>query len=98
MRYQPIGDDDLRAATDLAEWTRVGDALSCTFRCGSFGGAGALAAKVCALADQMDHHPDIDLRYPDVVLVTTTTHATGGLTDADLALARGINALVELSR
>ena len=47
---------------------------------------------VGALAEEMDHHPDIDIRWNTVTL-RLTTHSAGGLTQLDLELARRIDAL-----
>ena len=40
-----------------------------------------------------DHHPDIDVRYPDLVRVLLYTHAVGALTTTDVDLARTISAI-----
>lgn len=93
MRYTPIDEATLRTELDLRDWAFVSGALHRTFHCGTFRAAGTLAAAVAALADDIDHHPDIDVRYPDEVRIVTTTHATGGLTDYDLRLARAVNQL-----
>jgi 4a-hydroxytetrahydrobiopterin dehydratase len=47
---------------------------------------------VGALAEEADHHPDIDIRWRTVHLVLVT-HDAGGLTELDLALARAIDTL-----
>ena len=41
----------------------------------------------------LQHHPDVDLRYPNIVRVVLTTHATGGVTALDVALAREVSSL-----
>ena len=38
--------------------------------------------RVANLAEQQNHHPDIDIRWNRVTL-RLTTHETGGLTDRD---------------
>jgi len=93
MGYTPIDEAIVRSDAELADWATDGSMLQREFRCSTFRAAGALASAVASIADELDHHPDIDVRYPGVVRVTTTTHATGGLTTHDLALARAINAL-----
>jgi 4a-hydroxytetrahydrobiopterin dehydratase len=40
------------------------------------------------------HHPDFCSHY-DTVDVTVTTHSAGGVTPADLALARAIESVAE---
>ena len=58
----------------------------------SFAAALGFVVSVGALAEAADHHPDIDLRFRTVRLVLTT-HDAGALTELDLALAKGIDAL-----
>jgi len=48
--------------------------------------------QVARLADSMNHHPDIDIRYNKVRL-TLTTHDEGGLTFRDFKLAKRIDAI-----
>lgn len=50
---------------------------------------------VGALAEEAGHHPDIDIRW-NVVTLRLSTHSAGGITDADLALARRIDAMEEV--
>ena len=53
--------------------------------------AEALAAvnRIGAVAESLDHHPDIDIRWNRVALALVT-HSAGGVTTADLELARRI--------
>ncbi|MDR3377715.1 MAG: 4a-hydroxytetrahydrobiopterin dehydratase, partial [Verrucomicrobiae bacterium] len=46
---------------------------------------------VAALAEQMQHHPDIDVRWNKVTLALTT-HDAGGLTEKDFTLAAACDA------
>lgn len=46
--------------------------------------------RVATLADEADHHPDIDVRY-DTVHIGLSTHSAGGITDKDTALAEKID-------
>ncbi|MEO8267781.1 MAG: VOC family protein, partial [Ilumatobacteraceae bacterium] len=63
------------------------------FRAPSYEAGSAFISRIADAAAQQDHHPDVDLRYPGFVHVTLTTHATNGLTAADVALATTISAL-----
>ena len=56
-------------------------------------GAGRQKLKFHQLADRLDHHPDIILSYRTVRL-ELSTHADGGLTEDDFALAAEVNALL----
>lgn len=69
-----------------------------SFRAPSFGTAAALIQAFASSADDADHHPDLDLRYPGVVHVTLTTHASGGVTGVDVDLARHFDRLAEALR
>jgi 4a-hydroxytetrahydrobiopterin dehydratase len=73
-------------------WERQGDMLVKTRRGKDFADALAYVNAVGALAQEMDHHPDIDIRW-NAVTMRLTTHSEGGLTELDLDLARRIDAL-----
>lgn len=77
----------------LADWRFGLGAILATFRAGSFPEAVAFAAAAAELAEAHDHHPDIDVRYPDRAIVRLTTHAAGGLTTRDTDLARELSAI-----
>jgi 4a-hydroxytetrahydrobiopterin dehydratase len=55
----------------------------------SFPDAVTLVTGVAAVAEEMNHHPDVDLRYQDVTF-TLSTHSAGGVTELDLELGRRI--------
>ena len=73
-------------------WTRQDDELVKVHRGRDFAAALAYVNAVAVPAEEMDHHPDIDIRWNRVTL-RLSTHSAGGLTDADLALARRIDGL-----
>jgi 4a-hydroxytetrahydrobiopterin dehydratase len=77
----------------LPDWRIIQQTIEATFRAGSFRAGSDLTSQIASAADELDHHPDIDLRYPGVVRVAITTHASKGLTDLDAALATRISAL-----
>ena len=60
-----------------------GNAAIAEFACGTFSAAGEFATKVAALCDAHNHHAEIDIRFPDVVRVTTSS------TRVPLSLASG---------
>lgn len=94
MQYTPITADDFALLEGLDDWRYLLGAIHSCFRAGSFGSAAELVGEIAAAADASDHHPDVELRYPDRVLVHLTTHDRGGLTTADVELARVVSALV----
>ena len=81
--------DIQRALGTLAGWARRGDALVKTFVFPRFADGIAFVATAATIADGMDHHPDIDVRYTKVTF-TLSTHSAGGITALDLDLARKI--------
>lgn len=67
---------------ERADWKREGDAITRTFRFGSFRDAVRFVDRLAEAADAADHHPDILIRYRRVTL-TYSTHSEGGLTEKD---------------
>ena len=78
--------------TTAKGWERVGDMLVRSWQFPSFRRALEFVNQVAVLAEKADHHPDIILRYR-VVRLELSTHADGGLTDRDFAIASEINDL-----
>lgn len=72
-----------------------GDAASITrlVEASSFPAAIELVRNVADVAERMNHHPDIDIRWRRVRF-TLSTHVAGGVTRLDLEQAARINALV----
>lgn len=71
----------------LPNWQRQGDVIVRTYEFADFPAAMKFVNAVAALAEQVQHHPDIDVRWNKVTLALTT-HDAGGLTEKDFALAR----------
>ena len=71
-------------------WKRAGDALAKEFRFATFREAIVFVNRVAGLADQVNHHPDIDIRY-NRVKVLLSTHDAEGITERDLELAQAID-------
>lgn len=78
-----------RALGGLPGWTRKGDALSKTYSFARFGDGIRFVDMVAAIADRMNHHPDIDIRYTKVTFALSS-HDAGGITRRDLDLAEAI--------
>jgi 4a-hydroxytetrahydrobiopterin dehydratase len=69
------------------------DAISHEYKFKTFSEAFGFMTRVAMLADKADHHPEWSNVY-NKVSVTLTTHSAGGLTEKDLALAAGIDAIL----
>jgi 4a-hydroxytetrahydrobiopterin dehydratase len=76
----------------LDGWSREGDAITKTFENGDFVGSVKFVDKLVEPAEEMGHHPDLEISW-DKVKVTITTHSQGGLTENDFELAKKIDAL-----
>jgi 4a-hydroxytetrahydrobiopterin dehydratase len=73
-------------------WALDGDSIVRTLTFKDFKEAMAFVNRVAGVAEEVNHHPDIAISWNKVTL-TQSTHAAGGLTEYDFALARRINAL-----
>ena len=76
----------------LSGWTRDGDTITATFEFKGFASAIEFVNEVADLAEDANHHPDIDVRWNKVTL-NLSTHSASGLTENDTALAAEINKL-----
>jgi 4a-hydroxytetrahydrobiopterin dehydratase len=77
----------VRELTTLSGWTRKGSEITKTFTFDGFPAALTFAQALVPIAEGMNHHPDLDIRYNRVV-VRLSTHDQGGITDKDLTQAR----------
>jgi 4a-hydroxytetrahydrobiopterin dehydratase len=91
--YEPVTAGQFDDRADLPDWRVLLGRIEATFVAPSFAPAAAFVGQIAAAADEIYHHPDVDLRYPGRVHVALTTHAVGGLTTADVDLATTISAL-----
>ena len=84
--------DAALAGPGAPDWELVDGQLVKVVECASFPGALDFVVAVGGLAEEADHHPDIDIRWRTVRLALVT-HDAGGITELDLALARAVDAL-----
>ena len=84
IRYPAVRD------AGLDDWRWLLGILHARFRTGSFVKGLELAQRIGEVAEEANHHPDVDLSYPtlDVRLVS---HDVGGVTSRDISLARRIS-------
>ena len=79
----------------MSQWSQRPDALERDFAFADFAAAIAFVNRVAAVAEEANHHPDIFVHGWNKVRLTLSTHTTGGLTDADHALARRIDEVTD---
>ena len=76
---------------ELPEWRYGLGALRTAIRCKSSAAALDLLATIGGLAQESNHHPDVDWRY-DTLFITLTSHDAGDrVTARDVRLAREIS-------
>ncbi|MCP3012558.1 MULTISPECIES: 4a-hydroxytetrahydrobiopterin dehydratase [Nocardiopsis] len=81
--------------TRLTDWELdpAAPAIRRTVRLPDFPAAIALVNEIAQAAEQVDHHPDIDIRY-DTLHLALSTHSEGAVTDKDMSLAARVDELV----
>lgn len=78
----------------LPGWSYEAGTLRTRVACASAQQAIDLFAEIAELAQQAEHHPDVDWRY-DKLLIALTSHDVGGkITARDVALAQQISRAV----
>jgi 4a-hydroxytetrahydrobiopterin dehydratase len=95
MEYTPVTPTQVAAAEGLDDWRVLLRSLHAEFRAPSFPAAAAFVVAIAAAAEQLDHHPNLDVRPSGHVRVSVSTHATGGLTTADIHLALAVSTLAK---
>jgi 4a-hydroxytetrahydrobiopterin dehydratase len=71
-------------------WKLKDRSVTKEFKFPSFRSAIVFVNRIATLADEQNHHPDIDVRY-DMVRIALTTHDAGGITENDLRMAEQID-------
>ena len=78
-----------KGLNELPGWEGTSDGIAKTYEFPSADDAQAFLDRVGAMADAMDHHPDVTQDGSRVVL-NLVTHSAGGVTQKDLDLATQI--------
>jgi 4a-hydroxytetrahydrobiopterin dehydratase len=89
-----LSDDAINEALEhLPDWTRNGDALERDAKLESFPQAIQVVNRVAEIAENENHHPDIDIRWRTLTF-RLSTHSDGGLTSKDTAMAAEIDGVI----
>ncbi|HEX2299437.1 MAG TPA: 4a-hydroxytetrahydrobiopterin dehydratase [Pseudonocardiaceae bacterium] len=84
-------DEQIKNALEgLTDWQRDGAAIVRTAKLPSFPAAIEAVRAVAEIAEERNHHPDIDIRWRTVTF-SCSTHSAGGLTGQDFELAGEID-------
>ncbi|MHB1475030.1 MAG: 4a-hydroxytetrahydrobiopterin dehydratase [Dermatophilaceae bacterium] len=79
-----------RQLGDLPGWRREPESLVASYDAPDYPTAIQLIVEAGDEAEQMQHHPDVDLRWK-VTHWRLSTHSAGGLTQLDIELAHRIS-------
>ena len=85
-------DDVTTALAALPLWAGDEQGIERRLELPSFRAAVDAVAAIADVAEEMDHHPDLDVRWR-TLRVAVVTHSAGGVTELDLELARRVDAL-----
>ncbi len=89
-----LTEDELAAALfESPDWGGDALALRRAYECPSVPSAITAVDRIAVIAEDVDHHPDIDIRWRTLSF-TVSTHSAGGVTEQDLDLARRIDAVL----
>jgi 4a-hydroxytetrahydrobiopterin dehydratase len=77
----------------LPEWRRDGDTIERKAELDNFPRAIAVVNRVAEIAESVNHHPDIDIRWRTLTF-RLSTHSDGGLTAKDTSLAGQIDEVI----
>ncbi|KAA9162335.1 4a-hydroxytetrahydrobiopterin dehydratase [Amycolatopsis acidicola] len=78
----------------LAGWARSGESIERTAELANFPTAIQVVNRVAEIAESVNHHPDIDIRWRKLTF-RLSTHSAGGLTEKDFSLAEQIDGVID---
>ncbi len=83
-----LTDDAIAEGLQGSLWKREGEAIVRDWTFADFKEAMAWVNRVAEVAEEANHHPDILVHDWNKVRLKLSTHSVGGLTQADLDMAR----------
>lgn len=93
MQRRKLTDDQINSAlAQSSGWQLENGQITKTYEFPSYLAGVTFLSAIAHLAEAMDHHPDLDLRYRKL-RVALNTHDVGGISALDFELARRIDAI-----
>jgi 4a-hydroxytetrahydrobiopterin dehydratase len=90
-----LTEQQIRAAlADHPHWDYRNGELTRVVQAQTFAGGIDLVGRVAKVADEMNHHPDIDIRWVNVTF-RLSTHSEGGVTTTDVEMAGRIDGIAD---
>ncbi len=94
MKLLPLTDEEIdQRLRLLPHWKRAGKALECRADFPSFPAAIGFINGAAIIAETLDHHPDLDIRWRTVV-IRLSSHDAGGVTEMDFKLLAALEPLL----
>lgn len=87
-----VADAIERELASHPQWSYDGSVVARTFDCMDFKGSIAFVNDVAAVANRLDHHPDIAISWNEVT-IRTSSHDVRGISTRDFKLIAAIEAL-----
>jgi 4a-hydroxytetrahydrobiopterin dehydratase len=88
-----LSEPEIQAAmADLPGWRYANHAILRQFEFPAFTDLMVFVNRLAELAEESNHHPDLDIRY-NRLLVSLTSHDSGGVTRRDIKMAAKISAM-----
>lgn len=84
----------IEALKRLPSWSGNDEGIERRAELPGFPNAIAVVDRVAVIAEQLNHHPDIDIRWRNLTF-RCATHSEGGVTAKDIALAKRIEEVLE---
>jgi 4a-hydroxytetrahydrobiopterin dehydratase len=95
LSRKKLTEEEIKGRLDqIPGWGYLDGRLRSQFMTGNFNEGLKFVNQIGAIADKLDHHPDVLLTYPKVT-IDLFTHDAGGVTEYDFELARQISGLLE---
>jgi len=90
-----LSDEDKgKALGRLTDWQNDEGAFARTVELANFPQAIQVVNRVAEIAENNNHHPDIDIRWRTLTF-RCTTHSAGGVTESDVSLAEEIDGVID---
>jgi len=86
-------DEVASGLADVNDWSGDTSGITRTISLPTFPAAIDVVDRVAMVAEELDHHPDIDIRWRKLTF-ECSTHSAGGVTAKDFALASRIDEIV----
>jgi 4a-hydroxytetrahydrobiopterin dehydratase len=90
---ETLSHDAVQDAIAGSDWRLEGEAIVRDLQCDDFAAALTYVNRVGEAAERANHHPDILIHGWNNVRLTLSTHSAGGITQADLDMAKALDAV-----